>query len=1258
MSEQKQKFSLLSLNVRGIRDKMKRSKIFAWIYNQRVNVIMLQETFLTSNVEMIVRGELNNHDCYFNHGTNHSKGVAIFIQRHKCIEVIEQLETFSFSDGRVLGIRMKYCETTYCILNVYAPTKRSEKENFYKVLLKWLKRVNRASDCLILGGDWNCVQNAHLDTRGMSYAYKRVEGFKKLQKHFHLIDIWRKMFPSKKQFTWRQLSLNIFSRLDYWLVSDLFWCYVHTADIKPLPICDHCAVTLSLNPSTSSRGYGIWKINNSLLKDEVYKRNMINVLTKFKLENIKMNPQVKWDMCKIRIKEYTIKYSKNLQKRKNEEYLKLQNEYDELSCDIDENPTEEKVKRMKEISIKLDKWITYKCQGAFVRSRQKWIEKGEKSTKYFLQSEKQNAKKKEINGIKKNGKIITSQETILEEIVDYFKILYSDKSNAVDTSEMNEYLASIQLPSLSDEEAMSCEGVLSEAECREAVFSMKNNKSPGSDGLSAEFYKCFWDNVKSLVIDSLNYGLVQEELSESQNLAIITLLYKKGDKQNLDNWRPISLLNIDYKIAATVLCKRLKRIIDKLVSFDQSGYLKQRSAIQNLRVIQDIIEYCKYGDISGIFLFLDFKKAFDNVNHKFLFQLLHKLNFKESFVKWIKVMYAKATGSVINNGWVSTNFQIERGIRQGCPLSALLFILVAEVMALKIRQNKDIRGITVHSSKSNISKEFKISQLADDTVIFLDSIKSANIALEDVKMFGHFAGPSLNMIKTNAMTVQPQTEFIKDLKWNDEPIKYLGIYLTKNKTESERLNWFSKLEKVKSILKFWKMRNLSVYGKVVILKSLIISQFVYVASVLSIPQKFVAELNKLLYNFIWNSRREKVKRSVLLNPVEKGGLGMINVLAKFKSLHLLWFINYFQCKADTPWKFMFTYWIEKICQISLILKCNCCTKDMFALCQKYKLPSFYTDCLIAWSELRFVDFMHVDDVAKQILWYNSNITFERRPIFFKEWYNKGFVSIADVIENGRFKSKDFIGRRLGSNSLLVDFLYAKLKKAIPNVWLRNIAPTGAQVVADRNVSEFEIRTLDVINFSKIKSKHLYSILNDFQKSDVTVLAFWEEKLNLPSDFDWKDVLKFKFKTLKNNKVKQYNFKLFHMILPFRNNLFKWKITSENVCPFCAKPESFIHVLLECPKVVPFWKRVIGLIQDNFNETVIFDEKLLITGIDINHDMLNVNTIVVYAQYAIYKMYMINYFQRKTYNCHSIWYTFKNELILDNPSCVISSIVKT
>ena len=327
MGERKQNISLLSLNVRGIRDKPKRSKIMSWIKHQRTDIIMLQETFLTCDLENVIKMECNYH-CYFNHGTNHSKGVVILVNK---IKPIEPLEHFVHFDGRVVAVRIIYDEISYFILNVYAPTKRNEKEAFYKQLSRWLKKVKRVNDSLVLGGDWNCVQNASIDTRGMAYAYREVKKFKKLQKRFHLIDAWRKMFPFRKQYTWRQLHMNICSRLDFWLITDTLLSCVQTTEIKPVPICDHCAITLRLTTTSNSKGGGIWKMNNSLLKDDDYKEKIKTVIKKFMLENYQMNAQVKWDMCKAKIKEYTVKFSKEKHVENNQIFKHLQNEYTEMS---------------------------------------------------------------------------------------------------------------------------------------------------------------------------------------------------------------------------------------------------------------------------------------------------------------------------------------------------------------------------------------------------------------------------------------------------------------------------------------------------------------------------------------------------------------------------------------------------------------------------------------------------------------------------------------------------------------------------------------------------------------------------------------------------------------------------------------------------------------------------------------------------------------------------------------------------------------
>ena len=413
-----------------------------------------------------------------------------------------------------------------------------------------------------------------------------------------------------------------------------------------------------------------------------------------------------------------------------------------------------------------------------------------------------------------------------------------------------EYLDDLNFVVLEENDKLNCEGTLTEKECFDALLSMKNNKCPGSDGLSFEFYKMFWLDVKDMLLESLNEGYKKGTLSDSQRHALLTLLYKKGDKRILDNWRPISLLNTDYKIAARALAKRLQNVIPKLISFDQMGYIKKRSAAENIRLVQDLLDFCSYTNIPGIFMFLDFKKAFDNVEHEFLFETLKRFNFGTSFIQWIKTIYNNADGKVINNGWLSKTFSITKGVRQGCPLSALLFLLVVEVLAMKIRNNNKIIGIQVPTHEKELKTEIKISQLADDTTIFVDSVQSGNEAMKEVQAFGLYAGPKLNFTKTQVIDVNADfQECIRGLQWAEEPVKYLGVFVSRKNENLEHLNWFIKLEKIKKIINLWKMRNLTYYGKVTIIKSLLVSQLVYVATVYTVPPKFVTELNKILFTF-------------------------------------------------------------------------------------------------------------------------------------------------------------------------------------------------------------------------------------------------------------------------------------------------------------------------------------------------------------------------------------------------------------------------
>ena len=180
---------------------------------------------------------------------------------------------------------------------------------------------------------------------------------------------------------------------------------------------------------------------------------------------------------------------------------------------------------------------------------------------------------------------------------------------------------------MSQEEQSLCEGPLSKKECLEALKSMASEKTPGSDGLPCEFYKVFWNDLAEILLNALNFSFETGQLSISQRRGIVKLIPKKDAELILiKNWRPLTLLNCDYKIASKAIASRIKTFLPKLISDDQTGFLKGRCISENIRLLDIVIKYTEGRKIPGLLLFIDFEKAFDtlpeivNVSYSFLEQ--------------------------------------------------------------------------------------------------------------------------------------------------------------------------------------------------------------------------------------------------------------------------------------------------------------------------------------------------------------------------------------------------------------------------------------------------------------------------------------------------------------------------------------------------------------------------------------------------------------------------------------------------------------
>ena len=421
----------------------------------------------------------------------------------------------------------------------------------------------------------------------------------------------------------------------------------------------------------------------------------------------------------------------------------------------------------------LDRLYTIKAKGSMVRSKAKFIEFNEKPTKYFFNTENANYKNKHIRKLIIDKETITCPYRILREERLFYKQLYSEQS-LDDVSYYDQLTLFDDLPSLDDEDMSFCDRPISLEEVTYSLQPLSNNKTPGSDGFTAEFYKFFWPQIKDIVFDSFVYAYNTGELSIEQRCGILNIIPKKEkDIRHLKNWLPISLLNTDYKILTKLLSLRLQNVISTIVAPDQTGYIKNRCIGENIRTVVDSIDFLKEHNKPGILLQLDFEKAFDSVSWKFL-QITHMhFGFGENFRKWIATIYKSPQCCVTNNGYHSEFFQISRGIRQGCPISALLFILVVEVMAKSIRKNDRIKGIQLND------KTIKISQLADDMTLLVQDIESVKAVLGFLSDFSIYSGLKLNASKTEAVWLGRNVNK-KDkplgLHWNNDYFKCLGIW--------------------------------------------------------------------------------------------------------------------------------------------------------------------------------------------------------------------------------------------------------------------------------------------------------------------------------------------------------------------------------------------------------------------------------------------------------------------------------------------------
>ena len=537
----------------------------------------------------------------------------------------------------------------------------------------------------------------------------------------------------------------------------------------------------------------------------------------------------------------------------------------------------EEISHYHDLKTELERITEEKAKGAWVRSRLEFVEKHEKSNTYFFNKSKESFKKKTISSLDIDGTTTTDHSVIMNHLKCFYSKLYA--SNNIKPEEIKATLNAIQTNLfIAEEHKLMCESEITLQECWLALKCFKQNKSPGCDGLTSEFYQKFWKEIGPKLVETLNSSKQKGHLSQSQRRGVITLLEKRGkDSSKIKNWRPVSLLNVDYKILTKTLAKRIEKTLPNVINNDQSGFLKGRYIGEGVRFVEDLIDLYDNSNQSGIILQLDFEKAFDSVEWDFLFATLEKFGFGQGFISWIKCCYTDIVSCVMNNGYSSEWFQLSRGVRQGCPLSVYLFLLCVEIMACMVRENKDITGLVMNGN------EHKVKQFADDCTCTLKCERSVHNLIKTINIFSNVSGLKLNLEKSLLFYLGPwrnRKTTIMDMEVAKDTFNMLGICVGRDRGDKSAVNFTSKIDKMSKKFQIWSQRQLTIVGRNLVSKTFGVSNLIYSLSQSDCELSVITKAQSVLNSFIWKQKPAKVKHSAMIS--DKTSLRTVDIYSQSK----------------------------------------------------------------------------------------------------------------------------------------------------------------------------------------------------------------------------------------------------------------------------------------------------------------------------------------------------------------------------------------
>ena len=1189
---------VLSANVRGLRDKNKCRDVLDYVDSLNANIICLQDThWVESDLRKLKL--VWNHEIIINGKHTNSRGVAILLRNNFEYKIID---TFKDEIGNILAININVSnDITILIINTYGPNK--DNPDFFSEIEILIS--NNPSDYLILCGDLNIVLNPQKDSQNYvtNYSNNNPKSRRKLIEiieNYDLVDIYRHLHPNQKRFTWKKTNSNKAARLDYFIISNSLTDLISESTVKYGHRSDHSFIELKIQLNKFQRGPGTWKFNSNLLKNKSYVELINNTINEtiseyavpiYNPETISdipadelhfvINDSLLLDTLLMKIRGKSIRFSgkeKRKQNCKEEELIKdiEKLESDPTLCNLT-TLIEDKKSELQEIR-------NIKLRGNMIRSRTQWIDEGERPTKYFCALENKNFLDKTIKRVctDKNN-IITDQKNILVSLQNYYDELFKNRDAELKQLDIDDLFKNENITKLSDKEKNSIEGKLTLKEVASALKNMKNDKSPGLDGFTSEFFKFFWSKLKYFILRCINYSYEKGELPQTLRTCVITCLPKQNkSREYLKNWRPISLLNVVYKIASASIANRLKTVLNLIIS-DTHGFLDGRYIGESTRIIYDIMNYCEDFKKDGLLLLIDFEKAFDSVSWSFLYKTFKFFNFGESILSWLKLFNNNVKAHIAQCGFLSKPISIQRGCRQGDPIASYEFLVCAEILAIMLKINRSIKGISIGEH------EFLMTQFADDTTILLDgSQNSLTGSLNTLEIFGTISGLKMNTEKTKVIwigrkkTSKDKLNSRYNLIWGSEEFDLLGLTFNVDLNLTTIKNYQKALIKIKESIKSWNKRYLTPLGKITVIKTFLLSQLNHIFLALPNPSpKLMKEINILLFKFLWDNKPDKLKRDIVTLPTYKGGLNMINIEQFITSLKITWLRRLFKAE-NTPIKIIFEEIITPVTNLS-----NFGYQYIETIIPNIT-NKFWQDTLLSWVKMcKKVKPKDYSELCTLPLWYNPLIS--KYPLFFEKLYNNGINIVGDLLtDEGEIISNDELLNKTRLNNINI-LHYLQLRSSVRTL-LKNT--NFKPYLLQRPLAPL---FLSISIKSKKGSKDFYKILH--QNQEIKIHNKWDEISNTSiTQPEWRQIYKICFKTMKDNYLIYLQYKIINQILGTRSLMYKMSITPDKYCSFCNDhEETLTHLFFDCNLVFLLWQVLYEWIFTKTNIRITLNKTAFLLG---------------------------------------------------------------